>query len=377
MDINKFISENTESMYKTLYELCHIPAPSHHEEKRAEYCKAWLENIGAKGVYIDEALNVVYPINCDGKDAITVIEAHIDTVFPDTEPMPYSEADGKVFCPGVKDDTASVVVLMHLAKFLIENGIESEKGLLLVCNSCEEGLGNLKGTRQIFEDYKGRVANFLTFDATPESICNKSVGSHRYEVEVTTCGGHSFGNFGNPNAIHKLSQIVNDIYSIEVPVKEGTKTTYNVGGISGGTSVNTIAQSAKMLCEYRSDDRESLAYMKAEFERIFDKARCDDTGVKVTLLGERPCMSIDPSKQEAFYNTIAPVIESVIEKETHSNSGSTDCNIPLSLGVPALAVGVCRGTGVHTREEYLIKDSIIEGLEIAIKTTAAANGLKL
>lgn len=368
MDIKTFISENTESMYKLLFDLCHIPSPSHFEDERAAFCKEWFENIGAKGVYIDEAKNVVFPINCEGNDKITVIAAHTDTVFPDTEPMPYREEDGKVFCPGVKDDTASVVVLMHLAKYFVEMGLVPENGVMFVCNSCEEGLGNLKGTRQIFKDFEGRVANFITFDATPESAVNIAVGSHRYEVEVTTIGGHSFGNFGNPNAIHKLAQIISKIYNIEVPKKEGTKTTYNVGGISGGTSVNTIAQSAKMLCEYRSDDKDALAFMKESYERIFEEARIDGTGVSVTLLGERPCSDIDKDKLDALANKVVPIIEKIVGAKVNIGQGSTDCNIPLSLGVPALCIGVCRGSGVHTREEWLIKDSVIEGLEIAIKT---------
>ena len=365
MDIKTFISENTESMYKLLYDLCHIPAPSHFEDERAAFCKEWFENIGAKGVYIDEAKNVIFPINCEGNDKITVIAAHTDTVFPDTEPMPYREEDGKVFCPGVKDDTASVVVLMHLAKYFVEMGLVPENGVMFVCNSCEEGLGNLKGTRQIFKDFEGRVANFITFDATPESAVNIAVGSHRYEVEVTTIGGHSFGNFGNPNAIHKLAQIISKIYNIEVPKKEGTKTTYNVGGISGGTSVNTIAQSAKMLCEYRSDDKDALAFMKESFERIFEEARIDGTGVSVTLLGERPCSDIDKDKLDALANKVVPIIEKIVGAKVNIGQGSTDCNIPFSLGIPAICPGLVVGGGTHTREEYIRKDSIKKGLCIA------------
>ena len=372
MNIKKFISDNTDSMYKLLYDLCHIPAPSHHEEKRAQFCKSWLENIGAEGVYIDNALNVIFPINCDGKNNISVIAAHTDTVFPDTESMPYREEDGKVFCPGVKDDTASVVVLMHVAKYFIENNIVPEKGVMFVCNSCEEGLGNLKGIRQLFSDFDGRIGDFITFDSEPEKVCCKSVGSHRYSVKVTTCGGHSFNAFGNPNAINGASKIVSAIYDIELPKKEGTRTTYNVGGISGGTSVNTIAQSAELLCEYRSDDLECLDFMKRRFEQIFDSIRGDEYGVEVELIGDRPCMNIDPDKHEAFRARVVPAVESLIGMSVKYTSGSTDCNIPLSLGIPALCIGVCEGKGIHTREEYLVKDSIVFGLELAINAVKKA-----
>ena len=139
-----FINNNTDLMFNTLKDLCHIPAPSHHEEKRAEYCKEWLEKVGAKGVYVDEALNVIFPINCEDSSQITVFAAHTDTVFPDMEPMPYYDDGEKIHSPGVSDDTTSVVVLMTMAKYFIENNLIPENGIMFVCNSCEEGLGNLK-----------------------------------------------------------------------------------------------------------------------------------------------------------------------------------------------------------------------------------------
>ena len=203
-------------------------------------------------------LNVIFPLNCDSSDEITVFVAHTDTVFPDTESMPYFDDGEKVHCPGVADDTASVVVLLMTAKYFVENKIVPPKGVMFVCNSCEEGLGNLKGTRQLFNDYKDRIGRFISFDSNLNVVADRCVGSHRYEVEVLTEGGHSYGAFGNNNAIEKLSSLITEIYKTEVPQKPGTRTTYNVGTISGGTSINTIAQNAKMLCEYRSDDRECL-----------------------------------------------------------------------------------------------------------------------
>ena len=369
-----FVEANTASMFKMLKELCEIPAPSHYEHARAEYCKKWFEEQGAEGVYIDEALNVIFPLGCDGSNEITVFAAHTDTVFPDTEPMPYTEDDEKVYSPGVADDTASVVVLMHMAKYFIENKIVPEKGIMFVCNSCEEGLGNLKGTRQLFKDFEGRVKQFITFDASLNSAADRCVGSHRYLVEVVTEGGHSYGAFGNKNALAELSKIVTEIYKIEVPAKEGTKTTYNVGSIEGGTSVNTIAQSAKMLCEYRSDDKACLEEMQKQFEAIFEAARSEKVDVNVTLVGERPCANIDQSKVEALKAIVDPIYENTIHESITWRSGSTDCNIPLSLGIPALSAGTNNHAKVHTREEWVEKASVKTGLEIAIKTSLALTG---
>lgn len=365
--LKQFVKDNTAEMFAVLKDLCLIPAPSHLEQKRAEYCKTWLEKNGADGVYIDEALNVIFPLNCEGSNEITVIAAHTDTVFPDLEPLPYREDEEKIYCPGVGDDTISVVALMFLVKFFAENKLVPKKGILFVCNSCEEGLGNLKGTRQLFKDFEGRVKQFITFDSNLNVISDRCAGSHRYEVEVLTEGGHSYQAFGKPNANAVLGQMIAKIYEIEVPVREGSKTTYNVGIISGGTSVNTISQRATMLCEYRSNDRECLAKMQAYYEAIFEGARKDGVTVNVTLVGDRPCSNLDPAKQEALKAVVGPVVESVIGEPVRYGCSSTDCNIPMSIGIPGLNVGVNMHVGAHRREEYLEKWSVPVGLEVAIR----------
>lgn len=368
--MKKYILQNEALMLQTLKELCAIPAPSGKEEKRAEYCKQWLENVGTEGVYIDDALNVVFPLNCEDSNEITVFVAHTDTVFPDTEPMPYVYDGEKIHCPGVGDDTASLAVLLMLAKYYVEHNIKPAKGILFVCNSCEEGLGNLKGTRQLFKDYEGRITQFISFDSNLNVANDACAGSHRYEAEVLTEGGHSFQKFGNANAIAELSKIVTGIYSIEVPQKEGCRTTYNVGNISGGTSVNTIAQSAKMLCEYRSEDKDCLAYMEKRFAEIFDAARSNAVQVNVKKIGDRPCADIADAKIESLRQIIKPIIEDVIQEPLQFKSASTDCNIPLSLGIPAMCIGVYNGAGSHTRQEWVEKKSLVPGLEIAIRVAA-------
>ena len=372
-DLREYVIQNEELLYDTLRELCAIPAPSHHEEARAAYCKAWLENAGLEGVYIDESLNVICPIGCEGSDEITVIVAHTDTVFPDTEPMPYSD-DGEIIrCPGVGDDTASLAVLLLTAKYFCECNVRPAGGVMFVCNSCEEGLGNLKGTRQIFKDFSGRIARFVSYDGRIGHISNRCVGSHRYKVGVTTKGGHSWGAFGNRNAIAELAAIVKEIYEIEVPHIGESRTTYNVGNIEGGTSVNTIAQSAAMLCEYRSDSLECLTVMKAHFERIF-KAAAEREGVEicVTTVGERPCMgAVDLSEIERMEDICDAIQSRACDGEIGYGAASTDCNIPLSLGIPALCVGVYRGGGAHTREEWVEKASLPVGLALGIEMAIA------
>lgn len=370
--MKSFIRANEAALFQLVKDLCGIPAPSHFEHKRAAFCKEWLEGVGASGVYIDDALNVVLPIQCENSNQITVVVAHTDTVFPDLEPMPFSD-EGEIWrCPSICDDTASLAVLLMCAKFLIENQVRFPKGLLLVCNSGEEGLGNLKGTRQIFQAYAGRISKFISFDSLFTAIADRCVGSHRYEVNVKTEGGHSYQAYGKKNAIAQLSGIIGEIYKIEVSEINNSKTTYNVGTISGGTSVNTIAQSASMVCEYRSDNVKCLTQMQEKFLDIFDRAQVEGVEVSVREIGQRPCMAdMDTGEIEVMYETCRQIVEEVTKQKVRRIASSTDCNIPLSLGIPSICVGVCDGGGRHTREEWLVKDSLPKGLEIGIKVILA------
>ena len=364
--ILNYLKDSESEMLALLEELCQIPAPSHHEELRAQFCKNWFEKAGAPEVYVDEALNVVCPYGCEGKDDIVVFMAHTDVVFPDTTPLPLVK-DGDIWrCPGITDDTACLVQLMMVAKYVFANKLESNKGILFVANSCEEGLGNLKGTRQLLKDYAGRVTEFYTFDGSYGHLVNKCVGSHRYEVTFETIGGHSFGAFGNPNAIAIMSQAITELYKCQVPVKEGTKTTYNVGIVEGGTSVNTIAQNAKMPYEYRSDDKDCMAIMQKYFESVIEKIKQEGKAkVTVELIGDRPCEgNVDQDKLCRMTQNVIEICQKHSGVECKTSSGSTDANIPSSLGIPALCVGNYKGAGAHTREEYVYISSLPKGYKI-------------
>ncbi|MBR6548174.1 MAG: M20/M25/M40 family metallo-hydrolase [Clostridia bacterium] len=369
--IKQFITQNQDLLLTTLKELCEIPAPSHGEQKRAEYCRDWLWKHGATTAYIDEALNVVYEHYCESETPVTLFCAHTDTVFPDTQPMPYVDDGQKIHCPGVADDTASVAVLLLTVKYYLEHP-HTASAVLFVFNSCEEGLGNLKGIRHIFKTHGDRIGQAVSFDSELGVINDCCVGSHRYRVEVTTEGGHSFEEFGKTNAIAVLSNIVSDLYKIPVLQKDGIRTTYNVGTMEGGTSVNTIAQTASMLCEYRSNDADCMEQMRESFFKVFDKWNSHDAAVTVTMVGERPCSTTPRHKVIALRDAASAVIEKVTNRPVLFESASTDCNIPLSLGIPAICVGVNHHHGIHTREEWVEKASLAKGLEIAIDLARSA-----
>ena len=351
-------------------DMCAIPAPSHHEEKRAEFCKDWFIRNGFKNVRIDEALNVHAPVGVelDGSDELDVMMAHTDTVFPDTEPMPFREEDGFMYCPGVTDDTANLAVLMVCARYYREHLPAGRRGILFVANSCEEGLGNLKGSRRIMDDFAGRVRDFVTLDSScMNRMVARAVGSHRYKVTVRTEGGHSYGSFGNRNAIHSLAAMISLLYTVKVPVDGDSKTTYNVGLISGGTSVNTIAQNAEMLYEYRSNSRVCLAKMEELFHRVIETFKATGVEVEVEKVGDRPCMGeVDAERLEALRDRYRASVHDVLGLEVIEGSSSTDCNIPLSRGVPAICFGVLRGRGAHTREERLEAASLHDGCRLLL-----------
>lgn len=366
-EIKDYIEAHRQYGYDLLAELGQIPAPSNHEEKRSAFVLNWFHENGAPQAYIDEALNVVCPIGVMDSNPVTVFMAHLDVVFPDTAPLPMKIEDGKMCCPGIGDDTANLVALLMCAKYVLENNLTpvDGKGFVFVANAGEEGLGNLKGSRKICQTFAGRIEEFCSFDGYFGGIANDAVGSERYRVEVKTEGGHSFGCFGNRNAIAYLSSMINTLYEMKPPVTK-TRTTYNVGTIQGGTSVNTIAQQAEMLYEYRSDSAADLAAMRRHFNAVIEAYRAKGITVNVELLGERPCSGdVDTAKLAAFTSRIGDAVAEYAGIVPRVCAGSTDCNIPLSLGITAVCAGTVAGAGAHTREEYVEIDSFVKGYAVS------------
>ncbi len=348
-----------------LKELAAVPSPSRHEEKRARFIADWLGRLGAN-VTVDAALNVLLPFG-DCSRPCVVYAAHTDVVFPDTAPLPVRE-DGDMLCaPGVGDDTANVVALMMIAKYLIVGGCVPAEPVLFVFNSCEEGLGNLKGVRRLFADFEGRIREFVSFDGLYEKLVDRAVGSERWKITVATRGGHSYGAFGNPNAIARMAKLIGVLDAQPVPRMPGRKTTYNFGTISGGTSVNTIAQSARMLYEYRSDEFSHLELMRNRLKSAVDGCSGGGAAFALELVGERPCgFNVDAEAEERLLSRCADAVESVTGRRPARGASSTDANIPLSLGVPAAAFGLYLGEGAHTREERVSIESIFTGLKIGM-----------
>ena len=285
--------------------VCPIPAPSLNEDERVDFILSFLRAEGIASAFEDEAKNVIIPYNDTGDNELDVFAAHTDVVFPDTSPLPFREEGDFIHSPGCGDDTASFVALLMYAVHFFKEKPKTERGVLFVCNAAEEGLGNLKGTRKLFDTYRGRIRSFTTFDeCLGKGIVDTAVGSERYLIKVKTKGGHSFKDFGNRNAIAAISEIIAKFYEQDVSL-EG-RTTYNVGTISGGTSVNTIAEYAECTYEFRSTSKAALEKISKEVHRtcVTLEWNADDiAAVYATRFrpGEEPCEDIS-TVSDAFLN---------------------------------------------------------------------------
>ena len=369
-NMEKYAQDVQNELASLIREFCDIPAPSNHEERRAEFCRAWFARNGFRDVRVDSALNVLAPVNVDldGDGELDVVMAHTDIVFPESTPLAVREDGDFWHCPGIGDDTANLAVLMVCARYLREHFPAGRRGILFVANSGEEGLGNLKGSRKIVDTFGPRIRDFVSLDSScMNRLVTRAVGSHRYKVTVRTEGGHSFAKFGNRNAIHVLSSMISLLYSVKVPQEGDSKTTYNVGVISGGTSVNTIAQNAEMMYEYRSDDRTCLEKMEKLFRSTIETFRATGVEVEVEKIGDRPCGGpVDAIRLQALRDRYCTSVREVLGLDVICGSSSTDCNIPLSQGIPAICFGVCRSAGAHTLAEKLDMSSLRDGCRLLL-----------
>ena len=356
-----FIEDHTAEAVNLLETLGRIPAPSHQEDKRAAFIKQWFEEAGVQDVTIDSAKNVICSFGLDRFEDIALIQAHTDVVFPDTEDLPMVRDGDILQAPGIGDDTANLVNLMIGAKYFLEQQERLKTGVIIAANSCEEGLGNLDGTKEIFRTFGNRIREFISVDGSMGWIVNRPVGSHRYEISVQAEGGHSYGDFGRTNAIAQMAEIIRRLYAQNLP--EGAKTTYNVGVIEGGSTVNSIAQNCRMLYEYRSESDACLTFMKEQMEEILQRCRAEGIQNECTILGVRPGLGdLDLSEQEKLEKEVKEAIRPYQGTEIRMSAGSTDANIPLSLGIPAVTLGSIIGEGAHTRQEWVDLRSIPAGI---------------
>ncbi|WP_432405547.1 M20/M25/M40 family metallo-hydrolase [Wukongibacter sp. M2B1] len=363
--IKDYVNEHLQEAIALLETLGKIPAPSHHEEKRAEFCRKWFLEQGASEVWIDEAKNAICAIDCDKYDDIVVFMAHTDIVFDDQEKLPMRREGNKLYAPGIGDDTANLVNLMMAAKYFLSHKIPMKKGVLFVANSCEEGLGNLDGCKEIFNNFGDRITEFYSFDGYMSQCTSIPVGSYRYRISVQGDGGHSYLDYGKENAICTMASLIQALYEVEAPTEE--KTTYNVGHIEGGTTVNSIPQEAVMLYEYRSSSQKCLSIMEENFNQVIADFKNAGKRVTAQILGIRPGKGeMNEELLKSWTEENISIIKKYYNGPIDEQPYSTDANIPLSRGVLANTIGTIVGGDAHKREEWIDLNSVPTGMSIAL-----------
>ena len=368
MDIKDYRNELEELFIK----LCQIPAPTEKEDARTEFISNWYAENGLLNLEIDLEGNVLYSFGVKAFNEINVFTAHMDTVFPmETKLEPVIE-NGTLFCPGCGDNTVNLAIMMIAVKYLNDIGFNPEKGYVFAADICEEGKGNLKGVKAVLDHFGSRVTSLTALDLDYGTIINKAVGSRRFNVNIKTKGGHSFHDFGTPNAIAVSADIIKSLYSQFLP--EQGVTTFNVGTINGGNSVNSIASNVDFTYEIRSDIQDNIDLLTTMFNEIIDLNNADDVEVTTEIIGERPCMgNVDVEKQQALTKKAYAAYGSagweeagygdVVIKET---DGSTDCNASLALGIPSVCIGLAVSKGHHTLDETTEMNSLLPGLETLV-----------
>lgn len=341
--------------------LTEIPAPPFAEEVRARAFADLLREAGADSVWIDEEGNVLaLRRGRVGGDAL-VLSGHLDTVFPEGTDVTVRVRGDTLHAPGVGDDTRGLVVVLTVLRAMEAAGLETERDVLFVGTVGEEGLGDLRGMKHLFREGGPEIAAFISIDGSGDDrVTHQALGSRRYRATVRGPGGHSWGAFGTANPAHALGRAIRlfDERAAEY-VATGPRTSYNVGVIGGGTSVNSVPFEAWMEVDMRSVDDERLRGIDALFRRTVREAvaqqslrrsRGDSLTVDLELVGDRPSGSIAAD---------VPLIQRARAAISHFGlepslgRSSTDSNIPISMGVPAVTLGGGgEGSGAHSLHEW-------------------------
>jgi tripeptide aminopeptidase len=359
----------TDVVVELTQRICAVPAPTGDEQLRGELVAGLLQERGYTPE-VDEVGNVYVRRGQKSDKPVLMVLAHLDTVFPHTTPLKIVRDGDILRGPGIGDNSLSVAAMLGILDILDQLGQQTDVDLVAVANVGEEGLGNLRGARAAVERYHDRLGAVIAIDGNLGHITHVAVGSQRWRITVRGPGGHSYGAFGRPSAIHGLARIIAAI--AELPVPQSPKTTYNVGIIEGGTSINTIAAQATALLDLRSIDVAALERLAEQVREIVKQRAGAGLQAEIEVLGERPAGS--RSQSDPLVQLAARTL-TWLGIEPEYGASSTDANIPISLNIPAICVGVTQVRQVHTLEERLSIPPIRDGLAQLVRLCIEAGTL--
>jgi tripeptide aminopeptidase len=342
--------------------ICEIPAPPFKEAARGAEYKRRFEALGLQRVRVDAIGNVLGERPGTGRGPTIVLAGHLDTVFPEGTDVKVKDSNGRLTSPGIADNCRGLAVVLAVARAFQRSDIRHDARIIFVGNVGEEGPGNLRGVRHLFEtELKGQIDYFVAVDGTGLNITSRAVGSNRYRVTYKGPGGHSYGAFGIPNPIHALGRAIAKISDIQVPAQP--KTTFNVGVINGGTSVNSIAFEASLEVDMRSESVENLRSVDQMVRRALQEALDAENArwegpraarsrltLVIDTIGIRPTGSQSDS---ARIVQVALQAGRALGFSPATSASSTDANLPISIGVQGISIdGGGRSEGAHSLNEW-------------------------
>ena len=347
-------------------EITRIPAPPFGEAARAEWLKTRFRELGLQQVEVDQAGNVTgIRLGAPNQSSFVALSAHIDTVFPPGTPLEIRRDGKKLMGPGISDNGSGITALLATAAVMQACSLTHSLPILFIADVGEEGEGDLRGMRHIFSTkWKNSIACSLIVDgAGTDTVVTRALGSRRFEVTVHGKGGHSWSDFGEPNPIALLSAAIAEFYKTEMPSGSARRSAYNVGIIQGGTSVNTIPESASMRVDLRSESAEDIERLERALRQCLTNSTGDHEGNKsgksaarnsvrcdIRRIGDRPSAELPP---DARMLQIIRAVDQHLGISSRPHCASTDANIPLALGREAITIGAGgSGGGAHTLNEW-------------------------
>jgi tripeptide aminopeptidase len=382
----ELIDERDARTMADLLELTEIPAPPFAEQARGARFLEKLLEVGVDSAWVDAEGNVLALRRGTGSGQALAVTGHLDTVFPEGTDVTVRQRGDTLFAPGIADDTRGLVTVLALLRALNGSDIQTDADLLIVATVGEEGIGDLRGVKHLFREGGPRIDAFISVDGTGDSgITHQGLGSHRYRVTVRGPGGHSWGAFGMANPAHALGRAIDYFdLSADAITRSGPRTSYNVGRLGGGTSVNSIPFEAWMEIDMRSESPQSLEVIDGVFQRAMNRAVDEanaqrregaELSLELELIGDRPSGEI--AEDHPFVQR-AMAVTRQLGLEPSLSRGSTDSNIPISLGIPSITIGGGgEGFGAHSPGEWFINRNGTVGIKRALLIVLAHAGIGL
>lgn len=350
-----------------------IPAPTFKEAQRAEFVYECFQEEGLSDVSIDQVGNVIARFPGADSQTCLVVSAHLDTVFPPSTSLQLKQDQEKISAPGIGDNALGVAGLFGLIWSLRKQGVSKERtslpgDLWLIANVGEEGLGDLHGMRAVVDRFGNRPLAYIVLEGLAlGQIYHRGLAVRRYKITVDCEGGHSWVDFGRPSAVNELASLINRL--VDFPLSVSPRTTLNIGTINGGISVNTIASHAQLELDLRSEDASALNDLVDRLQVLIHASDRPDMQVRAEIIGDRPVGQISSGHPLVV---LARRCLEAVGIQPCLNIGSTDANIPLSLGLPAVCVGLSRGSGAHTLNEFIFTKPLAQGVDQLVRLVEAA-----